>query len=100
MSSMSTPQALITKIAPTLAFEARYDRRRLDHVIEGLGIGQPKHRRNLRHRQPRPRCEQHVRHFYNFLYDSLPDSRGLHLVAPACPPTIPAAARLCGVESA
>ena len=35
------------------AFEARYDRRRLDHVIEDASLADPDLGRNLHHRQPR-----------------------------------------------
>jgi len=48
------------QIAPTLAFEARYDRRRLDHVIEDSALVNQASAKPS-HRQPRPRCEQHVR---------------------------------------
>lgn len=82
------------QLSPTLAFEARWDRRRLDHAIEDSAIYNPSVGETFVIVNPGQGVNSTFSGFYNFLYGSAPDCSG------GCPPdkTIPAARSYDGVE--
>jgi len=81
------------QIGPTLAFEARYDRRRLDHVIEDSAIFNPAVGETFVIVNPGQGINSTFDQFYNFLYGVTNSSCGA-----ACPPTIPAQRNYDGIE--
>jgi hypothetical protein len=84
------------QLAPTLAFEARWDRRRLDHVIEDSAIYNPTVGETFVIVNPGQGINKTFSSFYNFLYPTTP----LDCSTTACPPngTIPAARSYDGIE--
>jgi hypothetical protein len=88
------------QVAKNLAFEARWDRRRLDHVIEDSAIYNPNVGETFVIVNPGQGTNRTFSSFYNFLY---PPSAGGPLVCTAtdpCPPNniIPGARSYDGVE--
>jgi hypothetical protein len=81
------------QIAPNLAFEARYDRRRLDHVIEDSAIFNPAVGETFVIVNPGQGINSTYDKFFNFLYGVNNSNCGS-----ACPPTIPAQRDYDGVE--
>ena len=81
------------QLAPTLAFEARYDRRRLDHVIEDSAIFNPAVGETFVIVNPGQGINSSYDKFFNFLYGVTTSNCGS-----ACPPTIPAQRDYDGVE--
>jgi len=81
------------QINPTLAFEARYDRRRLDHVIEDSALVNPAIGETFVIVNPGQGLNSTYDKFYNFLYGVNNSNCGS-----ACPPTIPAQRDYDGVE--
>jgi hypothetical protein len=85
------------QLKPTLAFEVRYDRRRLDHVIEDSALVNPTIGETFVIVNPGQGVNSTYNGFYNFLY-------GLNSGQPGaspcsnCPPTIPAQRDYDGVE--
>ncbi len=82
------------QINQNLAFEGRWDRRRLDHVIEDSAIFNPSVGETFVIVNPGQGVNKTFTGFYNFLYGQAPDcSQG-------CPPdqTIPAARSYDGLE--
>jgi len=83
------------QLKPTLALEARWDRRRLDHVIEDSAIFNPAVGETFVIVNPGQGVNSTFTGFYNFLYGTAPDCSG------GCPPndkTIPAARSYDGLE--
>ncbi|MGA7110503.1 MAG: carboxypeptidase regulatory-like domain-containing protein [Terracidiphilus sp.] len=82
------------QISPNIAFEARWDRRRLDHVIEDSAIYNPAVGETFVIVNPGQGVNSTFTNFYNFLYGVAPDCTD------GCPPnkTIPAARSYDGVE--
>jgi hypothetical protein len=82
------------QVKPTLAFEARWDRRRLDHVIEDSAIFNPAVGETFVIVNPGQGINKTFDSFYNFLYPGQP------VTCTVCPPTntIPAARSYGGVE--
>jgi len=82
------------QINPNLAFEVRWDRRRLDHVIEDSAIFNPAVGETFVIVNPGQGVNRTFTSFYNFLYGTAPDC------SDGCPPnnTIPAARSYDGVE--
>lgn len=83
------------QIAPTLAFEARYDRRRLDHVIEDSALVNPNIGETFVIVNPGQGVNKTFDSFYNFLYGLPANTVDC---GSACPPTIPAERDYDGVE--
>jgi len=81
------------QLSPTLAFEARYDRRRLDHVIEDSAIFNPAVGETFVIVNPGQGINSTFDKFYNFLYGVTTSNCGS-----ACPPTIPAQRSYDGIE--
>jgi hypothetical protein len=81
------------QIKPTLAFEARYDRRRLDHVIEDSALVNPAIGETFVIVNPGQGVNSSYDKFYNFLYGVTNSNCGS-----ACPPTIPAQRNYDGLE--
>jgi hypothetical protein len=82
------------QLTPTLAFEARYDRRRLDHVIEDSAIFNPATGgETFVIVNPGQGINSTYDKFFNFLYGVTTSNCGS-----ACPPTIPAQRNYDGVE--
>jgi hypothetical protein len=81
------------QLTPTLAFEARYDRRRLDHVIEDSALVNPAIGETFVIVNPGQGVNSTYDKFYNFLYGVTNSNCGS-----ACPPTIPAQRDYDGVE--
>ncbi len=82
------------QLTPTLAFEARYDRRRLDHVIEDSAIFNPATGgETFVIVNPGQGINSTYDKFFNFLYGVTTSNCGS-----ACPPTIPAQRDYDGVE--
>jgi hypothetical protein len=81
------------QLNPTLAFEARYDRRRLDHVIEDSAIFNPAVGETFVIVNPGQGINSTYDKFFNFLYGVNNSNCGS-----ACPPTIPAQRDYDGVE--
>jgi Carboxypeptidase regulatory-like domain/TonB dependent receptor len=77
----------------TLAFEVRYDRRRLDHVIEDSALVNPAVGETFVIVNPGQGVNSTYDKFYNFLYGVNNSNCGS-----ACPPTIPAQRNYDGVE--
>jgi len=82
------------QISPTMAFEARWDRRRLDHVIEDSAIFNPTIGETFVIVNPGQGVNATFNGFYNFLYGVAPDC------SLGCPPqkVIPAARSYDGIE--
>jgi hypothetical protein len=81
------------QLTPTLAFEARYDRRRLDHVIEDSALVNPSIGETFVIVNPGQGVNSTYDKFFNFLYGVNNSNCGS-----ACPPTIPAQRNYDGVE--
>ena len=81
------------QITPTMAFEARYDRRRLDHVIEDSAIFNPAVGETFVIVNPGQRIDRTYDQFFNFLYGVNNSSCGS-----ACPAIIPAQRNYDGLE--
>jgi len=87
------------QLRPTLAFEVRYDRRRLDHVIEDSSIFNPSIGETFVIVNPGQGINQTFSGFYNFIAGLTPGQPGAASCAPpACPNTIPAERNYDGVE--
>ena len=82
------------QLKPNVSLEVRWDRRRLDHVIEDSAIYNPAVGETFVIVNPGQGVNSTFSGFYNFLYGSAPDCSG------GCPPdkTIPAARSYDGVE--
>lgn len=82
------------QLGQNVAFEARWDRRRLDHVIEDSAIFNPAVGETFVIVNPGQGVNRTFSSFYNFLYGQAPDCSN------GCPPntTIPAARSYDGVE--
>ncbi len=82
------------QLGQNLAIEARWDRRRLDHVIEDSAIFNPAVGETFVIVNPGQGVNSTFTSFYNFLYGQAPDCSN------GCPPnkTIPAARSYDGVE--
>jgi hypothetical protein len=82
------------QLSPNFAFEARWDRRRLDHVIEDSAIFNPAVGETFVIVNPGQGVNSTFTNFYNFLYGAPPDC------SLGCPPnkTIPAARSYDGLE--
>jgi hypothetical protein len=82
------------QISPTMALEARWDRRRLDHVIEDSAIYNPAVGETFVIVNPGQGINSTFTGFYNFLYGTPADC------SDGCPPnkTIPAARSYDGIE--
>ncbi|MGA2889575.1 MAG: TonB-dependent receptor [Terracidiphilus sp.] len=82
------------QLKANLAFEARWDRRRLDHVIEDSAIFNPAVGETFVIVNPGQGINSTFTGFYNFLYGQAPDCSS------GCPPdkTIPAARSYDGLE--
>jgi len=85
------------QLFPTLAFEARWDRRRLDHVIEDSALVNPSIGETFVIVNPGLGVNSTYNGFYNFLYGLNPGQPGASPCA-SCPPTIPAQRDYDGVE--
>jgi hypothetical protein len=85
------------QLFPTLAFEARYDRRRLDHVIEDSALANPNIGETFVIVNPGQGVNNTYNNFYNFLYGLTPGQPGASPCS-NCPPTIPAKRDYDGVE--
>jgi carboxypeptidase family protein len=85
------------QITHTLAFEGRYDRRRLDHVIEDSALINPNIGETFVIVNPGQGVNSTYNGFYNFLYGLSPGQPGASPCAD-CPPTIPAQRNYDGVE--
>lgn len=85
------------QVTKTLALEARWDRRRLDHVIEDSAIYNPAAGETFVIVNPGQGVNKTFNSFYNFLYPQTPLSC---TATSACPPAgiIPAARSYDGVE--
>jgi hypothetical protein len=81
------------QIRPTLALEVRYDRRRLDHVIEDSALVNPGIGETFVIVNPGQGLNSTYDKFFNFLYGVNNSNCGS-----ACPPTIPAQRDYDGVE--
>jgi hypothetical protein len=81
------------QLTPTLAFEARYDRRRLDHVIEDSAIFNPAVGETFVIVNPGQGINKTYDQFFNFLYGVNNSNCGS-----ACPPIIPAQRNYDGLE--
>jgi hypothetical protein len=84
------------QISKSLAFEARWDRRRLDHVIEDSAIASASGSETFVIVNPGQGVNKTFSSFYNFLYPTAP----INCATSTCPPntTIPAARSYDGVE--
>ena len=85
------------QVRPTLAFEARYDRRRLDHVIEDSALVNPSVGETFVIVNPGQGVNSTYNGFYNFLYGLNSGDPGSSPCA-NCPSTIPAIRDYDGVE--
>jgi len=85
------------QLAPTLAFEARYDRRRLDHVIEDSSLANPSIGETFVIVNPGQGINSTYNGFYNFLYGLSSGQPGFSPCS-NCPATIPAQRDYDGVE--
>jgi hypothetical protein len=87
------------QIRATLAFEVRYDRRRLDHVIEDSSIFNPSIGETFVIVNPGQGINKTFSGFYNFIAGLNPGQPGAaNCAPPACPNTIPAERNYDGVE--
>src|SRR5215469_6736179 len=77
------------QLFPSVAFEARYDRRRLDHVIEDSSIFNPLIGETFVIVNPGQGVNSTYNGFYNFISGLNPGQPGASPCA-SCPPTIPA----------
>jgi hypothetical protein len=85
------------QLTHTLALEVRYDRRRLDHVIEDSALLNPNIGETFVIVNPGQGANATYNQFYNFLYGLSPGQPGASPCAD-CPPTIPAQRNYDGVE--
>jgi hypothetical protein len=85
------------QIRPTLAFEVRYDRRRLDHVIEDSALVNPSIGETFVIVNPGQGVNSTYNGFYNFLYGLSPGQPGASPCS-NCPSTIPAERNYDGLE--
>ena len=85
------------QLTRTMAFEARYDRRRLDHVIEDSALVNPSIGETFVIVNPGQGVNSTYNQFYNFLYGLNPGQPGASPCAD-CPPTVPAIRNYDGVE--
>jgi Carboxypeptidase regulatory-like domain len=87
------------QLTPTLAFEARYDRRRLDHVIEDSSIFNPAIGETFVIVNPGQGVDKTFSGFYNFIAGLNPGDPGASTCTPpVCPDIIPAQRNYDGVE--
>jgi hypothetical protein len=87
------------QLSPTLAFEARYDRRRLDHVIEDSALVNPTIGETFVIVNPGQGVNATYNQFYNFLYGLQPGQPGASpCPVGSCPATIPAQRNYDGLE--
>jgi carboxypeptidase family protein len=90
------------QLTPTLAFEARYDRRRLDHVIEDSSIFNPAIGETFVIVNPGQGTDKTFSGFYNFLAGLKPTDTGASTCTPtstpSCPNIIPPQRNYDGVE--
>lgn len=84
------------QVAPNIAFEARWDRRRLDHVIEDSAIFNPAVGETFVIVNPGQGVNRTFNGFWNFLYGTPPDC--VHNTCPGAQTVIPAARSYDGVE--
>jgi hypothetical protein len=84
------------QIKPTLAFEARWDRKRLDHVIEDSAIFNPAVGETFVIVNPGQGVNSTFNGFWNFLYGTPPDCT--NNTCPAAQKVIPAARSYDGLE--
>ncbi len=84
------------QISPTLAFEGRWDRRRLDHVIEDSAIFNPSIGETFVIVNPGQGVNSTFNGFWNFLYGTAPDCK--NNTCPAAQQVVPAARSYDGVE--
>ena len=85
------------QLFPSVAFEARYDRRRLDHVIEDSSLFNPSIGETFVIVNPGQGVNSTYNGFYNFISGLSPGQPGASPCA-SCPPTIPAQRNYDGVE--
>ncbi len=86
------------QIKPSLAFEVRYDRRRLDHVIEDSALVNPSIGETFVIVNPGQGVDATYDKFYNFLYGLQPGQPGASPCGSQCPNMIPAQRDYDGVE--
>jgi len=90
------------QLTPTLAFEARYDRRRLDHVIEDSSIFNPNIGETFVIVNPGQGTDKTFSGFYNFLAGLKPTDPGASTCTPnstpSCPNILPPQRNYDGVE--
>jgi len=86
------------QLEKNLAFEARWDRRRLDHVIEDSAIFNPAVGETFVIVNPGQGINRTFQDFYNFLYPAAPLTCSSALPCPTPGNTIPAARSYDGVE--
>jgi len=87
------------QIAPTVAFEARYDRRRLDHVIEDSSIFNPSIGETFVIVNPGQGVNTTFSGFYNFIAGLKPTDPGAaNCAPPACPNILKPERNYDGVE--
>jgi Carboxypeptidase regulatory-like domain/TonB dependent receptor len=90
------------QLTRTLAFEARYDRRRLDHVIEDSSIFNPAIGETFVIVNPGEGVNRTFSGFYNFLAGLTPGSAGASTCTPtstpSCPNILPPERNYDGVE--
>jgi hypothetical protein len=90
------------QLTPTLAFEARYDRRRLDHVIEDSSIFNPAIGETFVIVNPGQGINKTFSGFYNFLAGLKPGDAGASICTatstPSCPNILPPQRNYDGVE--
>jgi hypothetical protein len=84
------------QITPTLAFSARYDRRRLDHAIEDGSIYNPSIGETFVIMNPGQGVARSFDSFYSFLYNT--PSGCTPTSTPSCPNNIPAQRDYDGIE--
>ncbi len=84
------------QIKPSLAFEARWDRKRLDHVIEDSAIYNPSVGETFVIVNPGQGVNTTFNGFWNFLYGTPPDCT--NNICPAAQKVIPAARSYDGLE--
>jgi hypothetical protein len=84
------------QIKPNIAFEARYDRRRLDHAIEDSAIFNPAIGETFVIVNPGQGVNSTFNGFWNFLYGTPPDC--VHNTCPAAQKVVPAARSYDGME--
>lgn len=85
------------QLAPTVALEVRYDRRRLDHAIEDSAIFNPAIGETFVIVNPGQGINRTFDGFYNFLYPNNPTTCNA-TSTPSCPNNIPAQRNYDGVE--